>query len=232
VELFLIRHGQSANNILEDISRRSEDPELTKLGEKQAVRVAEHLAAGGHLCPAEREEGRLFLERVYCSPMIRALQTAAAIGRGLGAAPEVWVDIHEVGGIFLDHGGERGIVGYPGQRRSQIAARFPEFRLPDEIGEDGWWRGSMETFHAGQGRAIGVAGVLRKRAAEDSRIALISHGGFMSCLLQALGRQLPAEGYFYAHGNTAITRLRLQEDGMMIVSYINRLEHLPEELIS
>ena len=232
MELFLIRHGQSANNALGDVKGRDKDPELTELGEKQAEHLATHLAAGEHLSSGERMEDRPLFDRLYCSPMIRAMWTAAPVGKKLGIVPKVWVDIHEMGGIYLDHGGERGTVGYPGQTRGEMASRFPGYALPDEVGEGGWWRGGMESFHAGQGRAIGVAGVLRERAAEEIRIGLVSHGGFGSCLLQALGRQLPADGFYYEQNNTAITRVSFLADGLIILRYLNRVDHLPEELLS
>jgi broad specificity phosphatase PhoE len=46
MELFLIRHGESTNNALEDWTQRVEDPLLTERGERQAERTAAHLAAG------------------------------------------------------------------------------------------------------------------------------------------------------------------------------------------
>jgi 2,3-bisphosphoglycerate-dependent phosphoglycerate mutase len=233
MELFLIRHGQSANNVLEDVSLRDKDPELTELGQRQAARVAEFLVAGGHKDPHPRREGLPFFDHLYCSPMLRAMQTAEPIGRGLGIDPEIWVDIHEMGGIYLDHGEERGVIAYPGQTRGEMGERFPGYRLPEGVGEDGWWKGDgMESFAAGQGRAIGVASALKERAGSDERICLVSHGGYMSCLLQALGRQLPAEGFYYEHGNTAITRLCLSADGFVTLFFSNRVDHLSERELS
>jgi len=233
MELFLIRHGQSANNALGDVSLRDKDPELTELGVRQAERVAAFLAAGGHDDPRLRREGDPFFDHLYCSPMLRAMQTAAPIGRALEVTPEVWVDIHEMGGIYLDHGEERGVIGYPGMTREEMGERFPGYLLPEGVGEDGWWKeDGMESFHAGQSRAIGAASILKERADEDERIGLVSHGGFLSCLLQALGRQLPAEGFYYEHGNTAITRLRLGADGTVVLLFSNRLDHLSGDLLS
>ncbi|MEZ4582643.1 MAG: phosphoglycerate mutase family protein [Caldilineaceae bacterium] len=56
MQLFLIRHGESANNALgvgdisyEDyMAQRSPDPGLTQIGKRQAEMVARHLAADGH----------------------------------------------------------------------------------------------------------------------------------------------------------------------------------------
>jgi 2,3-bisphosphoglycerate-dependent phosphoglycerate mutase len=202
MEIFIIRHGQSGNNALEDVSLRTHDPLLTETGEKQAEIVGPFLAAGGHLTLAERQNGRAFLDHLYCSPMIRTLQTAQPIGQALGLAPEVWVDIHEQGGLFLDHGEEGGIESFPGQTRSQILQQFPNYILPDEIGEDGWWNRGFEGPHLCHGRAINVADTLLRRGGEKSRIGLVVHGGFMDSILKALGHQLPGDGRHYHHDNT------------------------------
>ncbi len=231
MELFIIRHGQSANNALEDASQRDKDPELTAKGEEQAEHVAQFLQAGGHLRPDERSTAPP-LDQLYCSAMIRTLQTTQPIAKATGLQPEVWVDVHEIGGIYLDHGGEKGTVGYPGQTRNEIQQRFGDYQLPDEIGKDGWWNRDMESFAEGQGRAIAVASALRQRADENARIGIVSHGGFTSCLLQALAGGLPNEPLYYDHFNTAITRLSFSPAGRLTVVYQNRAEHLPDALVT
>jgi len=227
VELFLIRHGQSTNNALDDWTQRVEDPLLTESGLRQAEHTAAYLAAGLHLHPSNRGAPRPLLDRLYCSPMIRAMQTAQAIGKSLGVAPEVWTDIHEVGGIYLDHGARK--VGYPGRVRSELARLFPECILSNDMTEDGWWNRDHEEAHQGHARAAAVARVLRDRAAEDTRIGLVSHGDFMSALLRALGG-LPSEApIYYEHRNTGITCIDLTQQGAR-VRYLNRVHHLPEHL--
>ena len=84
MDLFLIRHGESTNNALADVSQRVADPELTAKGRVQAERVAAYLAEGLHLAPAERAEDRPFFDQLYCSPMIRTLHTAQAIEQAMG----------------------------------------------------------------------------------------------------------------------------------------------------
>lgn len=229
MDLFLIRHGESSNNALEDVSLRVADPELTEKGTAQIECVAEHIAQGLHLYPGERADDHPSLDRLYCSAMIRASHTAQAIGQALGLAPEIWVDIHEIGGIFLDHGGEQGRVGYPGQTRAEFAARFPETVVPAAVGEDGWWNKDMEEVHQAQGRVIGVVAELMARAGQDARIGLVTHGGFMDILLKALGNQLPGNGINYEHDNTAITRIAIEPQDV-VVEHLNRVEHLPDEL--
>jgi broad specificity phosphatase PhoE len=233
MDLFIIRHGQSSNNALEDVKNRVADPPLTEAGEQQAELVAEYLAEGRHLTLAERNSGRPFFDHLYCSPMFRTLQTAQPIGRALGMAPEVWVDIHEWGGIFLDHGDERGIVGYTGMSRSEIEQGFPGYVIPKAIDENGWWDPSdgQEPNAVAQGRAIGVAEALWTRVAEESRIAIVVHGGFIDSLLKALMHLLPSQTIHLEHHNTAITHLTFTE-GKLQMRYMTRTEHLPDALIT
>ena len=230
MDLFLIRHGESTNNVLTDVSQRVADPELTAKGRVQAERVAAYLAEGLHLAPAEREEDRPFFNRLYCSAMIRALHTAQAIEQAIESKSEIWVAIHEMGGIYLDHGGERGTVGYPGLTRAEIAARFPTSVAPAEVGEDGWWDAGMETDEQAQRRAMNVAADLLARAGEETRVGLVTHGGFISLLLSALDNQGIDDDSYYGHDNTAITRVALAPSGTTVVKYVNRTEHLPDEL--
>jgi len=233
MELYLIRHGQSTNNVLEDPRDRVCDPPLTALGWEQARRLAYHLATGSRLGTSDgAHSGGYGITRLYCSPMWRALQTTWPVAEALGLAPEVWVDLHEHGGIYLDHGDEKGIVGYPGKTRQEILEEFPGYVLPDEITDHGWWTGGWEELAACYARAVKVADRLREWAGRDERIALISHGTFMDALLKALLNQLPGYHLWYSHFNTGITRIDFLEDGRLRVRYLNRIEHLPPDLIS
>jgi broad specificity phosphatase PhoE len=243
MRLYIIRHGESTNNALANPRDRVCDPDLTDLGRRQAELVAEHLATGidpeyyegasEEDTAADSRQGYQ-LTRLYCSAMYRALLTARPIGRTLGLKPEVWLDIHEHGGIYLDHGGQHGIRGYPGKTRSEILEEFPDYVLPDVVTELGWWNPGqgMEDWPTCHGRAIKVANTLREWAASHERIAIVSHGGFADALIKALTRQLPNSYLFFHHYNTAITRIDFRTDGTLDFRYINRFDHLPAELIS
>ena len=227
MQLFLIRHGQSFNNALTDPTGRVADPELTERGVEQARLVASHLAGGGHLRPSERNR-KAELDELYCSPMIRALQTTEPIARALGLTPEVRTDVHEVGGIYLDNG-DGTATGFPGCTREEILSRFPGFAC-DRVGESGWWTRGKETPGEGRGRAVAAAEKLTVRAREPVRIGLVSHGDFMSALIKALADHLPSWGLQYHHENTAITRIDF--DGRVVIAYMNRADHLPVHLLS
>jgi broad specificity phosphatase PhoE len=241
MQLYIVRHAQSTNNVLADQRERVCDPTLTELGERQADILARHLADGVELIPPSNSsdghhQGGYGISRLYCSPMWRALQTAYPIGQALGLAPEVWTDIHEQGGIFLDHGDERGPVGYPGGTRQEIQAAFPNYVLPESISERGWWNREFEDWSACCGRAIKVAEELREWATNNGRndecIAIVSHGGFIDALLKALFNQFSDRRLFYYKYNTAISRIDFRADGRLDVRYLNRVDHLPPKLIS
>ena len=257
MELYIIRHAQSTNNALASQEQRVEDPALTDLGQRQAERLADHLARGcqplfGAAPEGVRAEGHLRgygLTHLYCSPMLRSLQTADYLARALDLKPQVWIEVHEQGGIFLEEGapGARLILGKPGMTRPEILGRFPNFTLPEAITERGWWNRGFEEWAACHARAAEVAEELRARAASGAgqRVAIVSHGGFIDALLKALlhsrtpqgsnGHSGPPPGdpgIFFLHYNAAIDFIAIREDGHVRVVYLNRIEHLPPDLTS
>jgi broad specificity phosphatase PhoE len=248
MELYIIRHGQSVNNVsmITDGKDRVADPPLTELGQQQAEAVAKHLKSGlnpDSLIDAAygRGEGKpgFAITKLYCSPMLRTLQTALPISKALGLKPEVWVDIHEHGGIYLDYQDERGVVGFPGLTRAEVMAGFPDYALPDTITDKGWWNPTLgeEDLAAAQARAIRVAAALRKQAETDTdaRVALVTHGTFADCLLKAFLYQLPTRQHFFAHYNTGISRVDFvvwENQQRLRLRYTNRVDHLMAEWLS
>ena len=238
MELYIIRHGQSCNNALKEGQERVCDPPLTEIGRQQVVLAAEYLKR--RAAPSETNDAQSYqnrhgydLTRLYCSPMVRALETAEPIGQATGLTPHIWVDIHEHGGIFLDHGDERGPVGYPGITREEIAARFPEYRIPDCITSRGWWNRPQEVLAECVERGDLVASQLWDRfGGTDERVALVTHGGFIHSLTRALFPDLRVGAVGFSHQNTGISRLDFIEAGRLALRYLNRVEHLPTELVT
>lgn len=237
MELYIIRHGQSSNNTLVDMSQRVCDPPLTELGERQAGYVAAHLANGSRQVQFAGRWGEMDrrLTKLYTSAMLRSLQTAGRIGAALDLSPEVWVDVHEEGGMFLDDAaGET--TGYPGLTRPEIAAQFPGFVLPDDVTPSGWWdpaRGK-EDEESRQERAARIAAMLREWGSREERIGIVTHGGFANRLLHNFFGPCDARhnGLTYYHYNTAITRVDFTADGHIALHFANRIEHLPPDAIS
>ena len=133
MDVLLIRHAESANNALwardpdAFTSSRTHDPPLTDLGFEQADLLARHLAERGAR-----------IDRLVASPMLRAIQTARPLAAALGLELEVWVEVHERGGIYVgDPATGEGFVAHPGLSRSAIDELVPGARLPDAIDDDG-----------------------------------------------------------------------------------------------
>ena len=65
------------------------------------------------------------------------------------------------------------------------------------------------------------------------RVALVSHGDFFVRLMTAALGIASASTLWLGMGNTAITRLDYREhDEEVVLVYMNRLTHLPMEMIS
>jgi 2,3-bisphosphoglycerate-dependent phosphoglycerate mutase len=243
MELYIIRHGQSTNNVsmIYDAKDREADPPLTELGQKQAAKVADYLANGVNFDQwferkADEHETKLGfgITRLYCSPMLRTLQTSLPISKALNLQPEVWTDLHEHGGLHLDTGDERGILGFPGLGRSAMSEQFPGYVLPETITEAGWYDPShgVEDIAGAMARAIRVASALKAQATSQQRIALVIHGTFADALIKALMNMLPNHEVYFLMYNTGITRIDFRKDGKTVPRYMNRVAHLPTDEVS
>ncbi|MCA1553433.1 MAG: histidine phosphatase family protein, partial [Chloroflexi bacterium] len=170
MQLYFIRHAQSANNLLWDQTGasqgRSEDPQLTPTGWMQAERLAAFVSrstardnGGGTNGAPSTGNARaeitwaqscqnvhgFGLTHVYASLMIRAMHTAALVARACGLPLHALADLHEAGGIYREDetSGER--AGRAGQSRSYFLEQFPDCELPECVGDDGWWNRPWES---------------------------------------------------------------------------------------
>ena len=126
MNLFLIRHAESKNNICKNYQERVSDPELTENGHLQSTYLAKFLQKGLHLSQREFEENQRPLDQIFCSAMQRSLETVGQVGVAIGLKPEVWLDIHEVGGIYEFNADFTKKIGLPGLNRKQIQCSFPD----------------------------------------------------------------------------------------------------------
>ena len=165
--------------------------------------------------------------------MYRSLLTSQPVGEALNMQPQIWLDLHEKGGLFARKNGRSR--GFPGLTRSDIASSFPAALLADDITEHGWYDQAlgMEPETHSHYRALKVAGELRARGESDAVAALVSHAGFLDILIKALFDQLPSRRHTmrYYHNNTAITRIDIRR-GHAALHYMNRVDHLPEAMRS
>ena len=246
MRLLIIRHAESSNNSIAlkldnaaYMQQRSHDPVITELGVRQAKKLAEHLTGKPPADAPAGGKGVYGITHLYCSPMLRTLQTAQPIAKALGLRPSIWVDIHEHGGMFTGnpHTGEN-FQQHMGLTRIEIARDFPDADLVDAITEEGWWKGGYEDIANCYARAIRVARDLRRRAhaelegGQKSVVAIVSHGTFIDSLIKALFSQIPENRYFYFHNNTAITCVDFAHHDTVYLRYQNRTAHLPLDMLS
>lgn len=245
--LYLIRHTQSENNALYyqtgSSDGRSADPPLTELGHQQAHYLAAFIAgaAGDQDQAAEDFLDRrgIKLTHLYCSLMRRSIETGLPIARRLGLPLVALEDIHERGGIYLDDAQSDLKKGLPGPNRAYFREQFPELVLPQNLGEEGWWNRPYEEQDAAVSRAETViAWLLATHGQSADRVALIIHGGFIQSLFTVLFQMPLLENNFWGGrevwikaNNGSISRIDFL-DGTIRLTYQNRLEFIPEPLVT
>lgn len=241
MQLYIIRHAQSINNMLwaqhGTDEGRQPDPDLSELGRQQAERLAEYMA---HAPENAAQNGRDLQNRegynlthLYTSLMVRAVNTGQAVARATGLPLVAWEEIHEWGGIFEIDPETAERRGLPGPNRAYFTAHFPELALPETLGEAGWWNRPFETAELRQARTRRfLDGLLARHGDTQDRVAIVTHGGFTHSLLQEV-LQIPDETrrFWFLKNNTAISRLDFHEKHVEIV-YLNRVEHLPAEMVT
>ena len=223
MELYLIRHGQSTNN--EGKLPRAADPSLTDIGREQARWAGESL----------KDEG---ITRLYCSPMLRTLQTAQIIGDIIDLPPHVFVGLHEWGGIWEIR--EDGTaVQLPGLTRAEIREICPDAILPDDVTDRGWWfnagfagdiEGMCQLAHE-NGLAF-IAHLGEHHGDTEQRVAAVSHGGSGGSLISAFFG-LPSDvGYSrFTQNNTGVSKLLFSRERRQL-HYLNKISHLPPEAVT
>ena len=240
MQLYFIRHGQSENNALwmstGSHKWRSEDPGLTEVGRQQAEIVAQFL---GQADPTPTLNGRdiqnvagFGVTHLYSSLMVRAVTTGSIIATALGLPLAAWEDTHEWGGIYLRDEQTDEPIGLPGRNRAYFEQHFPDFVLPDSLGEVGWWNRPFEEPEQRLPRArCFLRDLIERHGHTDDRVAVVSHGGFFNFLLAAILDMPGREGYRFFLNNAAISRFDFNDEDTWLV-YLNRVDFLPKELIT
>lgn len=244
--LYLIRHAQSANNVIWDGSdfhaERDSDPEITETGHAQARILAEHLAhpeSEPRQHPFKPSETRHHgLTHVYCSLMTRSILTGEYIARACGLPLEALPDIFEKHGIY-EFDEAKALRGLPGRDRAYFSERFPELKLPENFNDAGWWSRPAEDVPAFLERMRAVVDRVKLRLqGSDEHVALVVHGDFLDQFVNQLmgvdrhphnyGNHWVANWTFH---NTSISRVDFV-DGAHNVVYLNKIDHLPPELVT
>lgn len=240
MQFYFIRHGQSENNLIWEQTGsdegRNSDPELTDVGKQQAAHLGTLLAAlgitGGTSVAGYHSVAGFHLTHLYCSPMVRAIETALPTARALGLSLVAWEEVHETGGIFCTDPVTREQQGLPGRTRAEFAERFPDLILPETGWETGWWNRPFESREERPLRAQRVLQTLLARhGGTEDRVAIFSHAGFYNHLLRMV-LDMPGDTMvWFELQNTAITRIDFHPDYQRFV-YSNRVDFLPRHLLT
>jgi 2,3-bisphosphoglycerate-dependent phosphoglycerate mutase len=244
MQLYMIRHAQSENNDLwartGSSNGRSPDPLLTEIGQQQAHHLGQHIARNWERADPDNDpHNRLGYQftHLYSSLMVRAVATGLAIAEQVNLPLVAWETIHETGGIFErdEETAERN--GLPGPNRAYFARHYPQLGLPESLGMAGWWERPFEPREQAMQRAQLFLEELQERHGPEDRVAIVTHGGFFVAVLRTLlgfstldNEEGENRIWLHAH-NTSITRLEFGE-GQVDLIYLNRLDHLPTELIT
>ena len=241
MNLYFVRHGQSANNAaydqLNNSTSRVEDPELTGIGRRQAQYVAQFLAQSDPGAPVKGRDHQnrrgYGITHVYSSMMVRAVATGHTIAAALNLPLVAWEDWHEAGGIYLDDESTGGRTGLPGKTRSYFEQHYPGFVLPERLDESGWWNRPFEEVEHRPARARrALADLLRQHANTDDNVVVVSHGEFFNLLIAEMMKLPGIDGWWFVLNNASVSRLRFDGEGEVGISYVNRVDFLPTELIT
>lgn len=255
LHLLLLRHTESENNFAgaddggengRAVVMRQADPPLSERGFAQSEACASWIHG---------EFGQR-ISHIHVSPMTRTMQTALPL---VAALPDVPVLLHtdafEVGGCFngprADDG--RGHSEVHGMDQRQIMRMISSIQVtPEDFAHPlgGWWRGGCELEGEAHTRASRVcewawAQVPAEPCAEGEQppvVVLVTHGFFMSYLLQAMFGMQPASkggpsfSFLSANGAVWLLELRIRSDAeparSLAVLGAGRTDHIPTPLRS
>ncbi|MEX2247397.1 MAG: histidine phosphatase family protein [Dehalococcoidia bacterium] len=201
--LYLIRHGQSGNNESRLVGGPAVyDPPLTPVGEEQAQRIGNRMAADG-------------VDAIYSSPLQRSYNTAKPIAERTGHEITVIDDLQEINEPMRDREAVPEVVLPDGVTHAEVKRRFEQ---------DPTWDNLPGSEHSRHFRDR-IAGAINRIVTEcpGKKVAIVCHGGVIqSYVAEILG--LRTDFPFYCF-NASITSVRAAGD-RRVIWRLNDLAHL------
>ena len=217
MDLYLIRHGQSTSNRGDE---NVDFPPLTDFGHKQS-------------CLAGTVLKNINPVKIYCSPMLRAIQTAKNIGNLINLAPHIIVELHEGGETYTPPPGKR--MG--GLTKSKILEFCPNAVLSENITEEGWRFQQSHTKEEGvrlirRNMEKVTDFLLNRHYDEEDKVAIVTHGRSGSILISTILGMPPDRDYArFGQNNCGISLIRISSDMTRLV-FLNRIAHIPTKYIT
>lgn len=203
VRLYLIRHGQSGGNVARQEGRIADyDPPLTPVGEEQARRLGERMAAYG-------------VDAIYASPLQRAYNTAAAIAKHTRHEITVIDDLQEINEPTKYGSVDPNAPLPSGLSHQDVKRRFEEEPTWDNLPGSEGSRPFRERIVRAMNQIIADN--------PGRKVAVACHGGVIqSYVAEVLG--LRTDFPFYAF-NASITSIRATS-ARRVIWRLNDLGHL------
>jgi 2,3-bisphosphoglycerate-dependent phosphoglycerate mutase len=198
LELLVIRHGESEADLLGVHEGRADFP-LTAHGEEQAGKMAAYVEE--HYPP----------DIILASPLKRARKTAQFLKEKIGCGLVELPNLMEFNNGVL--------AGLP---REEAAIRYPlpeggrPMHIPIQDGES-----ELEFRY----RAECVFHKIIYEYREYNRVAIVSHGGFISHFIKVFLHLPVTSEAVFATGDTGIHLLEIREN-KRVVRFLNKQEHL------
>jgi 2,3-bisphosphoglycerate-dependent phosphoglycerate mutase len=195
MQILLIRHGQSEADIL-NVHEGRADFSLTELGRTQAARMADTVAA------------QFPPERIFASILKRATETATIL------VEKICCPIEFRDSLMERHNGKQ--AGLPIEEGNRL---YPVPKLPHERIPDG------ETWFEFRARAETALSEILTECADAEHIAIVSHGGMITALMQSFLNLPMQTSNWFATGDTGIHLLQINHLGPS-VRFLNNTAHL------
>jgi alpha-ribazole phosphatase len=199
LELTIVRHGETEGN-RQLLYQGWTDTHLSEKGIQQAEKLALRLKDGT-------------FDRIYSSPLIRSLKTAAIINKYHG------LEIKKVDNIKEIHFGE-----WENMSRQQLEELYPDYLKE--------WRRDWRKFAAPGGESLEVAyrrinSWLNRIIGENSsgRFIIVSHAGAIRTMVSHLVGRGVESHWNYVIDNCSITVVKIY-DGFPVMTLLNDVSHL------
>ncbi len=204
-KIYLIRHCEADGNHRR-VFQGHINTDITELGAKQLDILAERFRD-------------IYVDKIYSSPLIRAMKTAEAAVRGRGIEIIPFDDLIELnGGVLENQPFKETFDAHPDL--ADIWNNHPQDFAPDE-GEPMW-----EAYER-----IYNATMFLAKSNKDKTIAISAHGGVIRCLMcRIIYNDIKHLKDVPWSDNTAISLIELDDDFNITLKFYNDASHLPEEL--
>jgi broad specificity phosphatase PhoE len=195
--VYLVRHGENTANLTKEFSYRKNDYSLTPKGILQAAQTAAFF----------RDKQ---IDEIYTSPLKRAQETAAIIGRAVAAPVTVVEEFREVNVGELE----------------DLPPTPENWKRHNQVFID-WFEGRPEsTFPGGENQIMlqarmlaGLAAILRGKTGRN--IVIVGHGGIFTCTISAFCPDVDLAALVADHfHNCAISELELALDGEQVTGQL------------